>query len=739
MAELLFEVLSEEVPARMQARAKDELERLVAEKLKSAGLAYERLNTFVTPRRLSLVVEGLPERQPDISEERKGPKEGAPERAIEGFMKGAGLTSLAEAELRETPKGRFYFAVRHIKGRETRNVLPEILVEVLRAFSWPKSMRWGESDFRWVRPIQNLLAVFGGAVLEGGLSLAENEQLQFKDSTVGHRFLAPDRFTVRGFDDYRAQLEERYVLLEADMRRKRIVEQCSQLAHEAGLAVQPDSALLDEVAGLVEWPCALIGKIPGELMSLPPEVLTTSMRSHQRYFSMVKPSGDLADRFIVVANMDAPAGTPLAATIVAGNERVLRARLADAVFFWDQDQKESLEARVPALQSIVFHAKLGSLAEKAMRMAVLARRMADYVGADPREADRAAMLAKADLTTGMVGEFPELQGIMGRYYALHDGESPDVATAIAEHYAPLGPSDTCPVAPLSVAVALADKLDTLAGFWSIGETPTGSKDPYALRRAALGIIRLIVENKLRVPLATVVAEAAAQILNELKLREQLEPIRALDQLVKDGGGGERLVEVEASLLERLDVSEVDEERVRFVVNALLSFIADRVKVVLREQGVRHDLVTAVFRLGGEDDLVRLLARVEALNKFLDSEAGANLLVAYRRAANIVRIEEKKDGRRYQGAADPSSMVAAEEKNLHQALLTAERQAAAALEEEDFTGSMEVLARLREPVDNFFAQVTVNADDPALRANRLALLSQIGATLNRVADFSAIEG
>lgn len=739
MAELLFEILSEEVPARMQARAAADFARLAKEKLAAAGLTHGRVETFVTPRRLTLVVEDLPERQPDVTEERKGPREGAPPKAIEGFLKAAGLASLEEAELRETGKGRAYFAVRRIEGRATRTILPEILVETLRSLSWPKSMRWAENDFRWVRPLQNLLVIFGGEPLAGHLPLGEGKQLPFSDKTRGHRFLAPESFGVSSFEDYRAKLKKNYVILDAEERRRSILEQCNALAQEEGLAVEPDPGLIEEVTGLVEWPCALLCRIAPEFMSLPPEVLKTSMRNHQRYFSLIRPGGDLGDRFIVVANMEAPMGSDLAATIIAGNERVLRARLADAAFFWEQDRKQKLESRIPALQSMVFHAKLGSLAEKAMRTAVLARRIAELLEVDSEQADRAAMLAKADLTSGMVGEFPELQGVMGHYYALHDGEPAEVARAIAEHYAPLGPNDGCPSAPISVAVALADKLDTLAAFWAIGETPTGSKDPYALRRAALGVIRLIVENRLRLPLASILAEAAAQVLNELKLREELEPVQALDQLIKAGTGRARLVEVEAKLLERLDVAEVDEERVRFVVDALLAFIADRVKVTLREKGVRHDLVAAVFNLGGEDDLVRLLARVEALQNFLESEAGANLLVAFRRAANIVRIEEKKDGRKYQGPANASVLVAEEEKVLHQALLTAERQAVEALEAEDFTGAMEAMARLRKPVDDFFDQVTVNADDPSLRENRLALLSQIGATLGQVADFSVIEG
>ncbi|HLS69077.1 MAG TPA: glycine--tRNA ligase subunit beta [Kiloniellales bacterium] len=739
MAELLFEVLSEEVPARMQAAAARELERLAAEKLAALALSYDVLQTFVTPRRLTLVVTGLPGRQPDVMEERKGPREGAPPRALEGFLKAAGLTSLAEAELRETPKGRVYFAVRKIEGRSTRSILPEFLTELLSALNWPKSMRWGEGDFRWIRPLQNLMAIFAGDPLEGTFALSGQDRLAFTGRTQGHRFLAPSGFSVSGFDDYRIKLRQAYVILDARERRKIIQEQCEALAQEASLTVQADPALLDEVTGLVEWPCALLGRIAPELMSLPPEVLITSMRSHQRYFSTRTPDGELADRFIVVANMEAPAASPLAATIVAGNERVLRARLTDAAFFWEQDRMEPLEARIPALQSVVFHAKLGSLAEKAMRIAVLARRLAEQLDVDPLQADRAAMLAKADLTSGMVGEFPELQGIMGSYYARHDGETAGVAQAIAEHYAPLGPNDSCPSAPLSVAVALADKLDTLTGFWAIGETPTGSKDPYALRRAALGVIRLIVENRLRLPLASIVAEAAAQVLNELKLREQLEPIRALDYLIKEREGRGRLVEVGRELLEGLDIAEVDEERIRFVVDSLLTFIADRVKVTLREKGVRHDLVTAVFNLGGEDDLLRLLMRVEALQSFLDSEEGANLLVAFRRAANIVRIEEKKDGCRYRGPASPAELLAEEEKALHQALEKAQGQAAQALKTENFTGAMEVLARLRTPVDGFFDHVTVNVDDPAVRANRLALLSQIGATLGQVADFSAIEG
>jgi glycyl-tRNA synthetase beta chain len=702
MPELLLELRSEEIPARMQARAADDLRHLVSQKLGEAGLTFDHAFATSTPRRLVLVVEGLPLGQPDRTEEKKGPKLGAPQQAIDGFLKANGLASTDEAEVRETPKGEFFFAVRTIPGQATRAVLPALLAEAIRGLGWPKSMRWAETDFRWVRPLHAVLALFAGERLEGALDVGDR-QLAFTDRTRGHPFLAPDEFQVDSWADYRLRLENAFVLVEREARRKAIVEQCSVAAHTAGLAVKDDTALVEEVTGLVEWPEVLTGSIDERFMALPDEVLSTSMRSHQKYFSLVRHDGKLAPKFLVVADMSAEAGSLRRTNIVAGNERVLRARLADAEFFWQQDRKHSLQSRVTALREIVFHARLGTVEDKVDRVTSLAVEIAKAVpGADVDRVRSAARLAKADLTTGMVGEFPELQGVMGRYYALADGEHADVAEAVAEHYAPQGPTDACPTAPASVCVALADKLDTLVGMFAIDEKPTGSKDPFALRRAALGVIRLIVENGLRLPLAPVFKEAH----------------RAVYQLSRASG-----VRPEAET----------------VAGELLAFFADRLKVALREQGVRHDLIQAVFALGGEDDLVRLLKRVEALDGFLKTDDGANLLVAYRRAANIVRIEAKKDGAPIQGAVEPGVLEQPEEQALFRALELAGDKAAAALDTEDFTGAMAALAELRRPVDAFFDRVTVNAEEARLRVNRLRLLARIGETLGQVADFSAIEG
>ncbi|GAB4369057.1 MAG: glycine--tRNA ligase subunit beta [Kiloniellaceae bacterium] len=696
MAELLVELFSEEIPARMQARAADDLKRLVTDALKAANLSFDSAAAYATPRRLALVVDGLPTQQPDVTEEKKGPKYGAPAQAIQGFMKANGIKSLdKEAELRETDKGPFYFVVRKRAGRPTAEVLPEILSKVFAELPWPKSMRWADDTQRWVRPLHGILAVFDGQPLQGSFVMGEGRAVPFGKTTQGHRFLAPDAFAVSGFADYKQKLAAAKVMLDPAERRKTIAEQAAALATQAGVTVKDDPGLLDEVTGLVEWPQVLMGRIGETFMDLPGEVLSTSMRSHQKYFSTEKPDGSLADRFLVVANMEAPDGSERAKTIVAGNERVLRARLADARFFWDQDREKPLSARVPALKDIVFHARLGTVAEKVSRLESLAAEISKHVpGADRDEARSAARLAKADLTTGMVGEFPELQGIMGRYYALNDGEAPAVADAIAQHYQPLGPNDSCPSAPVSVCVALADKIDTLVGFWMIDEKPTGSKDPYALRRAALGVIRLVVENRLRLPLVPVFKAAQGEYAG----------------------------------LAAPDVS-----------GDLLDFFGERLKVVLRDQGVRHDLITAVMAAGAEDDLVRLLARVDALRSFLDSDDGANLLVAYRRAANIVRIEEKKDKRAYDGAVAAAALQQPEEKTLFSHLGDASTGAQSALRCEDFTAAMAAMARLRQPVDAFFDKVTVNAEDAALRENRLQLLSAIGATLAAVADFSKIEG
>jgi len=690
MPELLLELFSEEIPARMQGRAAADLQGLVAERLKAAGLAFATAEAYATPRRLTLVVEGLPAAQPDTVEERRGPRADAPEQAVQGFLKAAGVR-LDDCERRDTGKGVFLFATIRRSGRPTAAVLVGLLQDAVAALPWPKSMRWGSRPERWVRPLHAILCLFDGAVVPVAFA-----GLTAGDRTRGHRFHAPAPFAVTGFADYREKLQAARVLLDPAERRAAILAQAEARAREAGFVLERDEALLDELAGLVEWPVVVLGRIEERFLSLPPEVPVTSMRTHQKYLALRHPDGRLAPHFLAVANLEADDG---GRAIVAGNERVLTARLSDAAYFWQTDRKQSLESRVPALANVVFHAKLGTLADKVSRLEALAAHLARYVpGAEPDRARAAARLAKADLTAGMVGEFPELQGVMGRYYALADGVDPTVAEALREHYSPLGPSDRCPTAPLSAVVALADKLDTLVGFFGIGELPTGSKDPFALRRAALGCIRLAVENGLRLPLLAAFGQAAL-----------------LHGEARHGAGFD------------------------FQPRQLLGFFADRLKVHLREKGVRHDLVAAVFGAGEEDDLVRLLARVEALDGFLRGEDGANLLAAYRRAANILRIEEKKDGRRYDGAVDPALLSAAEERALDRALaaVTAEAEQAAAAER--FQPAMRVLAGLRGPVDAFFDQVTVNAAEAEVRRNRLHLLSAIRRTLDRVADFSQIEG
>ncbi len=694
MPELLLELLSEEIPARMQADAADRLlesfiELLDKEKLGNLEnylVSDDDVDTFVTPRRLVAVARNIPTSQPDIESERKGPRVGAPEEAIQGFLKGVGFQSIEQCEQRETPKGPAWFAVIQRKGRPTVEVLKDKLPDLVYAFSWPKSMRWRNTAVRWVRPLHGFLCVFDGKAVPGEIGFASTipEETQivipFTNTTLGHRFHAPRPFKVKDFADYKAKLLGAKVMLDAAERRAKILADAKKLAKKAKLALKPDDELLKEVTGLAEWPVVLMGDIDAAFMDLPPEVLSTAMRHHQKYFSLVDKSGGLAPRFIVVANTEADDGGK---RIVAGNERVLRARLSDAKFFWDQDRKRTLEDRVEALKGRVFHTKLGSVEEKVARVVKLAGTLAESTGADPGMAERAALLCKADLSTEMVGEFPELQGVMGRYYALHDGEAEVVGEAIAEHYSPQGPNDTCPSAPVSVAVALADKIDSLAAFFEIDEKPTGSKDPFALRRAALGVIRLIVENGLRVPLATTFPSA--------------------------------------------------------VGTDLLSFFADRLKVHLKGQGVRHDHIDAVFALGGEDDLVRLLARVAALEAFLDTDDGANLLIAYRRAANIVRIEGKKDDTTFQPAAYEPEMAKNIEVALWNALQDVRGGCEPLLEKENFTDAMAVLARLRSPVDTFFDEVTVNVEDNKLRRNRLCLLACVVETMNQVADFSRIEG
>lgn len=704
MADFLLELRSEDIPARMQARAAEDLARLVTDRLTAAGLAFSAPETFVTPRRLALALGGLPSRQPDVRDERKGPRVGAPQAAIDGFLRSAGVASLDACTQRDTGKGVFWFAVIDRPGRPTANVLAEIIAAVVAEFPWPKAMRWGAGTLRWVRPLQGIVALLDGMPVPGAITVRaapDGGSLGFGATTVGHRFLAPAAITLTTGADYRAQMAAARVVVDRAERRARIVEAAAAAAAAVGLSVVDDPGLVDEVTGLVEWPVVHVGTIDPPFMALPPEVLTTSMRTHQKYFATEHPDGRLAPRFIVVANTETDDG---GAAVVAGNERVLRARLSDARFFWDQDRKAPLRNNLSALRSIVFHARLGTLFDKVTRLEALAGSLAARVpGCDETLARHAAILAKTDLVTGMVGEFPELQGLMGRYYALAGGEPAAVADALADHYRPLGPTDRCPTAPLSIAVALADKLDTLTGFFAIGEKPTGSKDPFALRRAGLGIIRLVLETRCRLGLRAAVTEA-----HGLYRVHGLAPAQA-------------------------------------VADEVLAFLADRLKVVLRDRGVRHDLIDAAFApagaapTGGEDDLVRLLARVEALGAFLASDDGANLVIAYRRASNIVRIEEKKDSRGYGDPVAIEGLAEPEERALAAALGEVTAAATPCLAAEDFAGAMAALARLRGPVDAFFDRVTVNVDDPALRANRLRLLSEIRATLNRVADFSRLEG
>lgn len=684
MAELLLELFGEEIPARMQARAADDLKRLVRAGLEAAELPVEAVEAHVTPRRLILHVTGLPLAQPDVREEKRGPKVDAPEKAIEGFLRGNGV-SRDQCEERDLPKGRFLFAIVERQGRPTGDVLAEILPSSLTDLPWPKSMRWGTGNTRWVRPLHSIIALFDGAVVP--LSFAGIES---GNQTRGHRFHAPETITVTNFADYREKLAAAKVVIDAAERRRRIAIGAGQLAQAAGLELVADDGLVAEIAGLVEWPVPMLGNFDRRFLDVPAEVLVTTMKVNQKYLSLRDGDGNLAPNFITVANLEAQDSGK---QIIAGNEYVLTARLADAEFFWTQDKKKSLESRLPALDDMVFHAKLGSVREKVGRLEKLAAALARFVpGADGEKAGRAAHLCKADLVSDMVYEFPEVQGVMGRYYALNDGEGEDVADAILQHYSPAGPSDDCPTAPTAVCLALADKLDILVGFWAIDEKPTGSRDPFALRRAALGVIRMVLENELRLPLRAAFAVA-------------------MDGYVLDTAPD----------------------------GSLLDFFADRLKVHLRGQGVRHDLIQAVFALGGEDDLVRLIARVEALDGFLGSEDGANLLVAYRRAANILRIEEKKDGVAHDGAVDASLLQQTEETALSGALAQAVEQIDGALADEDFARAMTAMAALRQPVDQFFDAVTVNTDETALRDNRLRLLSGIRATLHKVADFSEIEG
>ena len=743
MPDLLLEFFSEEIPARMQARAAEDLRKMVTDRLVAAGLVYEGAKAFATPRRLALTVQGVPMRQPDIKDEKKGPRVGAPAGAVAGFLKATGLKSISEAKVQPDQKGDFYVAVIEKPGKPALDVLAEMIPAVARSFPWPKSMRWGSDKLNWVRPLHSIVATFGPETEEPEIVKFSIDGIAASDETRGHRFMAPGAFKVRRFDDYVAKLEAAKVVLDPTRRTDMILADAKNLAFAQGFELVEDEGLLAEVAGLVEWPVTLMGSFDQAFLSIPGEVIRATIRNNQKCFVLRDPqTAKLTNKFILVANMEA---SDDGKAIVAGNERVIRARLSDAKFFYETDLKTRLEDRLPKFEQIVFHEKLGTQAERIARIAALAEELAPLVGAEPKKAKRAAELCKADLLTDVVGEFPELQGLMGKYYAEAQGEDEAVAHACEDHYKPKGPDDMVPADPVAIAVALADKVDTLVGFWAIDEKPTGSKDPYALRRAALGVIRIVIENQLRLPLrrqlwhhfgAVRRDEALTEAIHALHpLQEKIVALSAtdielavkLEVLVSEKSRrvtGPVLVQAHSHLQQALD---------------LLAFFADRLKVQLREQGARHDLVDAVFSLEGQDDLLMIAYRVEALAKFLDSDDGLNLLAGVKRASNILRIEEKKDGVNYDGALDGKLLSQPEEKALAAAIATARREASAAIAKEDFAGAMSAMAKLRPTVDAFFEKVTVNVDDAALRANRLRLLNKIREATRAVADFSRIEG
>jgi glycyl-tRNA synthetase beta chain len=786
MPDLLFELFSEEIPARMQAKAADDLRRMVTDKLVAEGLVYEGAKAFATPRRLTLTVHGIPARQSDLKEERKGPRVGGPDAAIAGFLKATGLASLDEAKIQRDPKkGDFYVALIEKPGRATLDVLADMLPVIIRTFPWPKSMRWGERSARpgalqWVRPLHSIVATFGMETEEPEVVKFAVDGIEAGQTTYGHRFMAPALISVRRFEDYQAKLQAAKVVLDPQGRKDIILADAKQLAFAQGFELVEDQVLLDEVAGLVEWPVVLMGSFDKEFLSIPGEVIRATIRNNQKCFVVRQsasplPAGErstervsattgegtgtspaiepphpalradlspagrggetLTNKFILTANIEASDGGK---AIVAGNERVIRARLSDAKFFYETDLKTKLEAWLPKFDSIVFHEKLGTQGERIKRIERLAAEIAPLVGADVEKAKRAARLAKADLLTEVVGEFPELQGLMGKYYALAQGEDASVAAASEEHYKPQGPNDRVPTDPVSVAVALADKIDTLVGFWAIDEKPTGSKDPYALRRAVLGVIRILRENSIKLPFQ----DFLTRLIGEMQ--DRVAPFNG------DEKDFESLLnsvpkEFSQSLKESASVfsTVVDKFRSTRAVIAYFNFtffVAERLKFYLRERGARHDLVDAVFAFGGlyGDDFLMIIRRIEALGKFLDTDDGKNLLAGTKRASNILRIEEKKDGKTYDGAPDVALYSLDEEKTLAQAIDQVKAEASAAVTKEDYAGAMSAMAKLRPAVDAFFDKVRVNDDDPQVRENRLKLLNEIRAATRAVADFSKIQ-
>lgn len=740
MSDLLLELFSEEIPARMQGKAAGDLRRLVTDGLVERGLTYGQAAAFATPRRLTLAIEGLAERSSPVREERKGPKVDAPAQAIEGFLRSTGLTR-DQLEIRADKKGEVLFAVTVKPGREAAGIVAETVEAAVRGFPWPKSMRWGSGDLRWVRPLQSILCLLSR---QDGAEIVPLtiDGLKAGQGTRGHRFMAPGRFAVTGYDDYAAKLRRAFVLLDPAERAARIAHDAGQLAFARGLEVVEDPRLLAEIAGLVEWPVTLMGRIEARFLDLPPEVLQTSMREHQKFLSARDPATGRIEAYVVVANRETADG---GAAILAGNARVLAARLSDAAFFWTNDLATPLGEMAAKLDAVTFHNKLGTVGERIGRIAALARELAPLVGADPDLAERAARLAKADLASAMVYEFPELQGVMGRYYAERAGEDAAVAAAAQEHYAPLGPSDAVPTAPVSVAVALADKIDMLTAFWAIGEKPTGSGDPFALRRAALGVIRVVQETGTRIGLLDVFSTQIAEVWSSLESRRIAKTTSQLDEM---GLPDHITTRAQLSLESRVAPADPESEQATFGrrevegderVRDLLSFFHDRLKVYLRDKGVRHDVIDACLAMPGNDDLTLVTRRAEALAAFLKTEDGANLLQGFRRANNILTAEEEKDGVEYSLDPDPGFVETEAEKALFAALDRAEAEIAPAVRAEDFAAAMTALAGLRAPIDGFFDTTVVNAESPIVRRNRLCLLNRIRVVMTRVAAFAQVGG
>ncbi|MAB07086.1 MAG: glycine--tRNA ligase subunit beta [Rhodobacteraceae bacterium] len=747
MPDLLIELLSEEIPARMQTRAAEDLKKLVTDGLVESGLTYSGAAAFSTPRRLTLTVQGLLAASPATREERRGPKVDAPEKAIAGFLRGAGVTR-EQCEEREDKKGTVLYAIIEKPGRPAAEIVAEVLEKTIRNFPWPKSMRWGAGTLRWVRPLHRILCLLSD---EAGAEVVplDIDGITAGNVTEGHRFMGGAPFEVSSFEDYETKLKRAKVVLSAEERAETIWHDATNRAFANGLEVVEDRGLLAEVAGLVEWPVVLMGRIGEDFLGLPPEVLQTSMKEHQKFFSVRNPASGRIESFVTVANIET---TDDGATILAGNDKVLSARLSDAKFFWENDlrvaKQEGLEAWTERLGNVTFHNRLGSQRDRIERIAALAREIASAVGADPVQAEQAARVAKADLGSEMVYEFPELQGLMGRYYAEAAGLPDAVAAACEEHYSPLGPSDQVPEAPVSVAVALADKLDTLTGFWAIDEKPTGSKDPFALRRAALGVIRLVLANKLRLPLDRYID---AQLLrhkrhvNHDASEADLEAIDALvDEIADHGVFGAAL----HALLDRLADKDAAQEGSVFRTVAglvpdlstdLLAFFHDRLKVHLREEGIRHDVIDACLAMPGSDDIRLLVARAEALGDVVSTDDGVNLVQGFKRANNILAQAEEKDGVEYSFGADPKFAETDEEKALFAALDAAEAKITPAMADEDFATAMAAMAGLRAPIDAFFEAVQVNADNDVVRRNRLNLLSRIRKICLQVADLTRLEG